>query len=124
MRSGEVSVYVSINGTRREAATLKSGEFFGEISLLTGDSQPAGYAAKSDVVCSLVDHDALAPTLTNHPQIASDLCAALAARETTLNNGRQALSDEAAAQQSTEAKKQLLARMRQVFCLGTSSVPG
>jgi CRP-like cAMP-binding protein len=119
MRSGEVSVYVSVNGVRREVATLKPGEFFGELSLLTGDSQPAGYTAKSDVVCSLIDHDALASMLANHPQIASDLCAVLAARETTLNDGRQALSDKAAAQQSTEAKKRLLARMQQVFRLGS-----
>jgi hypothetical protein len=48
----------------------------------------------------------------------------LAARETTLNNGLQALSDETVAQQSIEAKKRFLARMRQVFRLGSSSVPG
>lgn len=119
VRSGEVSVYVSINGSRREVATLKAGEFFGEVSLLTGESQPAGYVAKSDVVCSLVDHDALALMLTNHPQLADSLSTMLAARETALNNGRQALSNEAAAQRSTEAKRRLLARMRQVFRLNS-----
>jgi CRP-like cAMP-binding protein len=124
VRSGEVSVYVSVDGARREIATLKPGEFFGELSLLAGESQPAGYTAKSDVVCSLMDHDALASMLTNHPQLADGLSTMLAARETTLNNGRQALSAEAAAPQSTEAKKRLLARMRQVFHLGASGVPG
>lgn len=118
VRSGEVSVYVSSNGARREVATLKPGEFFGELSVLTGDSQPAGYAAKSDVVCSLVDHNALASMLTTHPRLADDLSSLLVARETTLNNGRQALSAEAAAQQSTEAKKRLRARIQQVFRLG------
>ncbi|MGE0685014.1 MAG: cyclic nucleotide-binding domain-containing protein [Candidatus Binatia bacterium] len=124
VRSGEVSVYVSVNSVRREVATLKPGEFFGEVSLLTGESQPAGYIAKSDAVCSLIDHDALASMLRNHPQLADGFSTMLVARETTLNNGRQALSDEAAAQQSTEAKKRLLSRIQQVFRLGSSSVPG
>jgi small-conductance mechanosensitive channel/CRP-like cAMP-binding protein len=115
VRSGEVSVYVSVNGARREVATLKPGEFFGELSLLTGESQPAGYAAKSDVVCSLIDHDALASMLTNHPQLADGLRTMLAAREMALNDGRQALSNEATTRQSTETKKQLFARIQQVF---------
>lgn len=118
VRSGEVSVSVSVNGARREVATLKPGDFFGELSLLTGEAQPAGYTAKSDVMCSLIDHEALEPMLRTHARIADDLCALLATRETTLNGGRQALSIEAEAQRSTEAKNRLLARMRRVFHLG------
>jgi len=98
-------------------ATLKPGEFFGEVSLLTGESQPAGYAAKSDTECALIDHDALAAMLTIHPRIADDLCAILAAREATLNGGRHALSTESEAQRSIETKKRLLTKMQQMFRL-------
>ena len=107
MRSGEVMVYLTEDGARHEVATLKPGDFFGEMALMTGEQRPAGYAAKSDTVCAVIDHAALTHVLRAQPKIAEDLSAVLAARGLALDGewkGRAA-----------EPKSRLLAGIRRVF---------
>jgi CRP-like cAMP-binding protein len=115
IRSGEVGASISANGARRIVATLKLGDFFGELPLLTGESQPASYTATVDTVCARIDHAALVSALKAHPQIAEDLSALFAAREIALTDGRQELSREAQARRSAETKQRFLARMQRVF---------
>lgn len=118
VQSGEVTVYISSNGSRREITTLQPGDFFGALPLMTSESQPAGYTAKSDVVCALVDHNALARVLDQHPHVADALCAALTSREMALSDGRQALSAEEHTRRAAETKQRFLTRMQRVLRVG------
>ena len=48
VRSGKVVVQIEVHGVARELATLTTGQFFGEMSLMTGESRTATVVAKSD----------------------------------------------------------------------------
>jgi CRP-like cAMP-binding protein len=118
IRSGEVAVYLTVDGARHTVATLKPGDFFGELALMTGEPQPAGYAAKSDTVCSVVDHAAFAQVLAAQPKLAEELSAVLVAREMALDNERREHSAEAQARHAAETKSRLLAGIRRAFRVG------
>lgn len=115
VRSGEVAIYLTVDGIRKEVATLKPGNFFGEKGLLAGESQPAGYAAKSDTLCAVIDHAALAQLLAARPKLAEDLSAELARCEMTLKDEREELSALAHARHAAETRSRLLAGIRRVF---------
>jgi small-conductance mechanosensitive channel len=115
VRSGEVTIYLTVDGIRKEVATLTPGNFFGEKGLIAGEAQPAGYAAKSDTLCAVIDHAALAQLLAARPQLAEDLSAELARCEMTLKGEREQLSALARARHAAETKSRFLAGIRRVF---------
>ena len=61
-------------------AHLRAGDFFGEMSLLTGDPRMATVVAVSDVVLYEVDKAALEPILVRRPELAEETCRVVATR--------------------------------------------
>src|SRR6185503_6861686 len=51
LKEGEVAIRVAVDGAEREVAKLKTGDFFGEMSLMTGEPRRATVAATGDVAC-------------------------------------------------------------------------
>jgi len=115
VRSGEVTLYLTVDGIRKEVATLTPGNFFGEKGLIAGEAQPAGYAAKSDTLCAVIDHAALARLLAVQPKLAEDLSAELARCEMTLKGEREELSALAQARHAAETRSRFLTGIRRVF---------
>lgn len=95
-------------------ARLKAGDFFGEMSLLTGEPRSATIAAEGSCEVLLLDRAAVAPVLAADPALAGTLSHSLAARtaatEATLEDRRGKASDEA-------PEQTLLHRIRAFFSL-------
>jgi CRP-like cAMP-binding protein len=117
-KEGEVAIRVSVDGAEREVAKLKTGDFFGEMSLMTGEPRRATVAAIGDVTCYVVDRAAFQTLVENKPKIVEQVSAALASRQTALEAQRENLSAEARARRAADANTKLLAKIRNFFNLG------
>jgi small-conductance mechanosensitive channel/CRP-like cAMP-binding protein len=118
VRDGQVVVRLAVDGAEREVASLGPGQFFGEMSLMTGEPRRATCAARGDTTCYVVSHDAFRHVLEARPQVAELISAVLGARQTALEGERENLSAEAQARRAEEASSRLLARIRDFFNLG------
>ena len=84
VRSGTVAVQVGGGPGRKEVATLGEGQFFGEMSLMTGASRAATVVAKSDVDCYVVDKEAFQEIVREKPELAGTISDILARRQVVL----------------------------------------
>ena len=115
VRSGEVSVSLTIDGVSREVARIGPGEFFGEMAVMTGEVRTATCIAHSVVTCYRLDHETLRAVLDAKSEIAERLSAVLATRQATLDGEREGLSAEARARRASQVQSRLLARIQQFF---------
>jgi small-conductance mechanosensitive channel/CRP-like cAMP-binding protein len=113
---GDVLVSLGEVGRHHSIVTLHRGDFFGEMSLVTGEPRNATCSARTDVVCQVIDHATLQPLLAQRPQLAEHLSAVLAARQALLERKGGELSARAAAQ-SADSRHKLLARIKSFFDL-------
>jgi small-conductance mechanosensitive channel len=88
---GRVSVRVGPPGHEHEVAQLHDGEFFGEMSLLTGEKRAATVVALTDTQCYRLDAGAFRRVLSRRPDLAEKVASELAARRNELIASRQAL---------------------------------
>jgi small-conductance mechanosensitive channel len=85
VRSGAVAVRIGVLGASKEVATLSDGQFFGEMSLMTGAMRAATVVAKSDVECYVVDKEAFQEILQEKPELAGIIGDILARRQVALD---------------------------------------
>lgn len=78
---GEANVVVSRNGFDTHVASLKSGDCFGEMSLLTGEKRSASVIANSDCEVVEIGKPVLANSLKENPELLDKLSALLAQRQ-------------------------------------------
>jgi small-conductance mechanosensitive channel/CRP-like cAMP-binding protein len=117
--SGEAQIQVhGEKGLEREVATLRGGQFFGEMSLLTGAPRQATVVAATDVVCYRLDKDVFQEVLRARPDLAGRVAAILAERTVGLQAARHEMDDEARHRRVALATDDLLQRIRHFFGLG------
>jgi len=81
VRTGEVEIFFKNDtGQRIVLETARTGDFFGEISLLDGGPRTASAVAKTDVEAIVVDRNDLDDFLRRSPAAAMDLLAATGRR--------------------------------------------
>jgi CRP-like cAMP-binding protein len=114
VRAGSVAVQVGAPGTRREVATLTGGQFFGEMSLMTGESRSATVVAKSDCECYIVDKAAFKEILDERPELAGIISEILSRRQIVLDG---ATADAALVNQTVQ-KNQLRSKIAAFFGIG------
>ena len=79
--SGEARVDVtSADGQTITVATREAADYFGEMSLLTGEKRSASVIAESEMEVIVVHKEALADTLSTNPESLSDLSQAVEKR--------------------------------------------
>jgi small-conductance mechanosensitive channel len=78
---GAANVVVQANGNRLPIASLRAGEAFGEMCLLTGEKRTATVVAQTDCEVWEVDRDVLAPVLQENEKVAHNLSELLAHRK-------------------------------------------
>jgi len=78
--SGSVDVHVNHDGQLTYVATLKAGDYFGEMSLLTGEKRSATVIANSDCETLKIDKMSFAEILQSNPELLQKLSEMLAKR--------------------------------------------
>lgn len=116
VRSGAVAVEVGERLSRREVARLKEGQFFGEMSLMTGEKRTASVRAVIETELLVIDKSALQGVLEEAPDLAETISRILAERSAEL--------EEAATMSASEKKRTverettvLLDRIKRFFSL-------
>ncbi|HEX8774265.1 MAG TPA: mechanosensitive ion channel family protein [Pyrinomonadaceae bacterium] len=119
MTSGEAEVRVAVEGSQlsEKVATLHGGDFFGEMSLMTGEPRTATVIAQTEVECYRLDKDAFHDILRRRPEIAEDISHILARRRVELEAIREGLNEEAKRLRMRRAQGDLLRRIRNFFTL-------
>jgi len=112
VRRGCVAVRVMSSRGETEIAELGEGQFFGEMSLMTGASRSATVAAKSDVECYVVSKDAFRDIIEAQPGLATSISEILSRRQDDLSDISQRIPIT-----PTGKKGELLARIGAFFGL-------
>jgi CRP-like cAMP-binding protein len=113
----DVSVHAPGGGPERSLATLGPGEYFGEMSLLTGAPRSATIRAAGEVGLVILRKDALRPLLVADPTVPERLSKTLARRQAEREDALHrsvAIEDE---EPGADRASQLLSLMRRFFGL-------
>ncbi len=114
---GLLFVYADFEGTGQttQVARLTPGQFFGEMSLLTGEPRSATIeAATSAVVYEVTKHD-LQALIEGRPEIAATITQVVAERRTRNLKARDALHHDDHEEETKNFADQLLGKMRSFF---------
>jgi small-conductance mechanosensitive channel len=85
IRAGSCGIYVRRNGRQENRiATIESGEFFGEMSLLTGEPITATVRAMVDTSVIIIDKENFSKIINDNPTISVQLGEILAKRQKEL----------------------------------------
>jgi len=79
-------------GMPRVVGTIRAGEFFGEMALLSGDARSATVIAKTDVECYRLERAAFQSLLSTRPELAEEVKKVIAERRTDLEEVRQSVA--------------------------------
>jgi small-conductance mechanosensitive channel/CRP-like cAMP-binding protein len=113
---GEAVVRIGKGREERDVARLGPGQFFGEMSLMTGEARTASVIAVTDLVCYRMSHDAFQAVLTESPTIAEQVAEVLATRKSALEAARDEHESDRKKRMET-AKRDLASRIRGFFKL-------
>ncbi len=92
--------------------SVRAGEFFGEMALITGDARTATVVAKTDVECYRLDRASFQELLLGRPEISEEIKRVMGGRRGDLELARQAFSN---AVPVAEAEVRLVSRIRRFF---------
>lgn len=105
----------SSDGVERQVSSMEAGDFFGEASLLTGETRTASAVALSKVHCYVLDKSGLQGFIQRLPELAEDMSVVMAHRQVELEAVREKLDQETALRREAENQTQLLKRIRRFF---------
>ena len=117
LTEGEAEVRVTASGLSRTVGTLRAGDYFGEMGLMTGEPRSATVMALTDVKCYRLSKETFEAILQRRPEIAEEISATLAHRRAGLDAVREEVSDEALRDRVNQHQMALLLRIRQFFAL-------
>lgn len=111
---GEVNVRLrGADGVEKKLSTLHRGNFFGEMSLLTGEPRSASIVARTDTLLLAIDRDGFRETLLQHPDIARQMAEILSHRAGQIA----AAQAEAGGIATNRESGRILGRLRELFKL-------
>ena len=84
VRSGSLAVELGEGLSQREVARLGPGQFFGEMSLMTGETRTASVRAMTETELLVIGKDALQGVLEAEPELAETISRILAERSAEL----------------------------------------
>jgi CRP-like cAMP-binding protein len=82
---GRVSVQISDNGRPRTVATLKEGDFFGEMALFTGEPRTANVVAVEETEVLEIGHGAMKKVFDTNPDLVESLSFIMSERRAGLS---------------------------------------
>lgn len=105
-------------GERRKLARLGPGQFFGEMSLLTGEPRTATVTAMTDMECYRLDKSGFEEIIQARPEVAEELSNILAARQEQNEIVQQKAGQHAGSGRNRE-NSVIVTRIRDFFNLGS-----
>jgi CRP-like cAMP-binding protein len=108
-------VYEPPNGTPSPLGTVRAGEFFGEMALISGEARTATVVAKTDVECYRLDRASFQELLLGRPEISEEIKRVMGGRRGDLERVRESY---AGAPPEAEAEVRLVSRIRRFFGMG------
>ncbi|MBL0220484.1 MAG: mechanosensitive ion channel [Myxococcales bacterium] len=111
---GDAAVRIGKGREERQVALLHAGQFFGEMSLMTGEARTATVVAATDLVTYRVTKAAFQLVLRDTPQIADQIAEILVQRKNALTAVRDERDDQHRNRMQT-AKQDLLGKIRGFF---------
>lgn len=116
--NGEAEVYLEgANGEKRVLNVLSKGDFFGEMSLMTGAPRVASVIAQTDVECYRLDKVAFEEIMLARPSIAEEVTHILVERRAQLDNALQNLDEEGKRKEIHHRQNEALATVKRFFGL-------
>ena len=109
---GSVKVQIPENGYQKILNRLRESEFFGEMSLLTGEPRTASVVAEEETEVLQIRKEALKPILENNPSLVQAICELIDERREALFAQTQDEVDE-----SPTSRKGVLGSIRRFFGL-------
>jgi small-conductance mechanosensitive channel/CRP-like cAMP-binding protein len=114
---GAIVVRVSLDHAYRDVARLGPGDFFGEMSLMTGAPRHASCRALVDTSCYVIDRAAMRTVFEVRPHFADEISTILAERLVELEASRDDLGADAQARRRNDTRSRILSAIRNVFGL-------
>jgi small-conductance mechanosensitive channel/CRP-like cAMP-binding protein len=122
LTKGSAEVFVSTDaGEQRPVHVMRAGDFFGEMSLLTGAPRTASLRALEDSECYRLDREAFNDILQGRPEIAHYLSELLARRKVEIEAIRQDLDAAARASMIQHQQRSIFDSIHKLFGLGASN---
>jgi CRP-like cAMP-binding protein len=116
LKRGRVRILLANNsGLSEQVACLNPGDFFGEMSLLTGELRSATALALDDVDCYCLAKADMQALFANRPELADEISMVLTTRGAGLATLRDRLDDAAEKQRIMQNRGDLLSRIRRYF---------
>ncbi len=116
--NGEAEIYLEgTNGIKRILNVLGKGDFFGEMSLMTGAPRAASVMAKTDVECYRLDKTAFEEVMLQRPSIAEEVAHVLVTRRAELDSALQNLDEETKHKEIHKQHYEVLETVRRFFGL-------
>ena len=113
---GSAGVFVDQHGGQTRVATLGEGEYFGEMSLLTGEPRTATVTALVDCEVLKVDKDLLADIVQHGPELLPRIGELLAQRKIETDGAIASLADRKQVQAAKdEYKASFLSKLSKMF---------
>ena len=113
---GKVEVVVGSGAKAKAVATLRAGDVFGEMSLLTGEPRAASVVALGEVELLEIARPTFGRVLASHPELAANLANLLGQRRSQLRAVAQAGVASAEGAGTPEAKR-IFGRLKEIFGL-------
>jgi CRP-like cAMP-binding protein len=115
---GHAAVQIQTPEGSVEVARLAPGQFFGEMSLMTGEKRSATVVAATDMITYRLDKHAFEDLIRSRPPIAEAVAELLTERKIGLDAVRESVDDAARARRRQTTKQDILGRIRGFFNLG------
>lgn len=112
---GEAEVNVSVADQTQHVATLKDGDYFGEMGMLTGARRGATVVAMTDVKTYRVGKDDFEDIIHRRPEMAVDIAHTLHRRQAELQTVKEGVSEQARRTHAPHSHGVLLDRIQEFF---------
>jgi small-conductance mechanosensitive channel/CRP-like cAMP-binding protein len=110
-----VKVDLHGHGTDEIVGQLSPGEFFGEMSLLTGEPRSATVVAQTNAVVYEINRPTIVQLIKQRPEISECMSRAVAQRQINMEQARARIADSDAAAKEQSIAQQLMGRMKSLF---------
>jgi len=120
--NGSAEVTLSIqDGSRKSIAILHTGDFFGEMGLMTGEKRSATVMALEDTECYRLDKEGFQDILLGRPEIVEYISHILARRRMEYEAARDDLDQESQQKKMAHTQRAIFDRIIDFFGLGSAA---